>query len=161
MRQLVNILDRVLDYLGVLAFAAMTVVLCLQIFYRYVLEAPLVWATPLSMFFFIWAIWFGGAAGIRDETQVRVELAERFLPLSIKRVLMPAISLACALFLVLVIYHSFQIIELQSSAIYDTLPFNRDVLFMVVPIVGSVMLLQFIRVFVRQIKMYYFAAESE
>lgn len=155
LRRIIDFLDSVLDYLGVLAFVGMTLVLCLQIFYRYVLNAPLVWATPLSMFLFIWAIWFGGAAGIRDQTQVRVELAERYLPFRIKRILMPAISLACALFLLLVIYKSFEIIELQASAIYDTLPFNRNWLFMVVPIVGSIMVIQCFRVFVRQVKEYY------
>ena len=155
-RQTIRALDRAFDYLGTLAFLGMIVVLCLQIFFRYVLAAPLVWATPLSMFLFIWAIWFGGASGIRDQNQIRVELAERFLPHGIKRVLMPAISLACALFLLIVIYESFEIIELQASAIYDTLPFTRDYLFMVVPVVGSVMVLQSVRVFIRQIGQYYF-----
>ena len=149
-----------MDYLGVLSFLGMMFVLCLQIFYRYILEASIVWATPLSMFLFVWAIWFGGASGIRDESQIRVELAERFLPHGVKRVLMPGISLACSLFLLVVIYKSFEIIELQASAIYDTLPFNRNYLFVVVPIVGSVMLLQYIRVFVRQIRKYYFPEQG-
>ncbi len=155
-QRLIHAFDRAFDYLGVLAFLGMIIVLCLQIFFRYVLAAPLVWATPLSMFLFIWAIWFGGAAGIRDQTQVRVELAERYLPHGVKRLLMPGISLACALFLLIVIYKSFEIVELQSSAIYDTLPFTRDYLFMVVPVLGSVMALQSIRVFVRQVGQYYF-----
>ncbi|MCY3829290.1 MAG: TRAP transporter small permease [Rhodospirillaceae bacterium] len=155
-RRLIRAFDRAFDYLGVVAFAGMIVVLCLQIFFRYILAAPLVWATPLSMFLFIWAIWFGGASGIRDQTQVRVELAERYLPHGIQRLLMPGISLACALFLLIVIYKSFEVIKLQSSAIYDTLPFTRDYLFMVVPVLGSVMVLQTIRVFVRQIGRYYF-----
>ncbi len=155
-RRLVHAFDRAFDYLGVVAFLGMIVVLCLQIFFRYILAAPLVWATPLSMFLFIWAIWFGGAAGIRNQTQVRVELAERYLPHDIQRLLMPGISLACALFLLIVIYKSFEVIELQGSAIYDTLPFTRDYLFMVVPVLGSVMTLQVIRVFVRQIGQYYF-----
>ncbi len=156
MRKILHIFDRTLDTLAVLAFLAMTIVLCLQIFYRYVLSAPLVWATPLSLFLFIWAVWLGGATGIRDRNQIRVELAEQFLPLGVRRILMPCISLACALFLLVVIYKSFEIVELQASAIYDTLPFTRDYLFMVVPIVGSVMFLQIVRVFIRQIGEFYF-----
>ena len=155
-RRIIHAFDRAFDYLGVVAFLGMIVVLCLQIFFRYILAAPLVWATPLSMFLFIWAIWFGGASGIRDQTQVRVELAERYLPHGIRRLLMPGISLACALFLLIVIYKSFEVVELQSSAIYDTLPFTRDYLFIVVPVLGSVMALQAVRVFVRQIGQYYF-----
>ena len=138
----------------------MIFVLGVQIFYRYVLSAPIVWGLPLSLFLFIWAIWIGGAIGIRDQSQIKVELAERFLPHGIKRILMPGISLVSSLFLLLVIYKSFEVVELQSSAIYDTLPFSRAYLFVVVPIVGSVMFIQCIRVFLRQIREYYFSENT-
>lgn len=90
-----------------------------------------------------------------------MEFSEQFLPVSIQRILLPAITLASAAFLVLVIAKSGRIIELQSTAVYDTLPFNRDVLFVVVPIVGSIIVLQCIRVFVRQVKRYYFPETLE
>ncbi len=156
MKQFLRIFDKVLDYSCVFAFIAMMVILCLQIFFRYVLESPLTWSTPLSMFFFIWAIWLGGAVGIRDRTQIRVELAEIYLPHSVNRVLVPAISLLCCAFLVLMILRSFAIIEMQSTAIYDTLPFTRDHLFVVVPSIGLVMLVNYIRVFLRQVGEFYF-----
>lgn len=161
MRRLVDILDRLLDNLGALAFMGMMLVLCLQIVFRYVLQSPLVWATPMAMFFFVWGIWLGGAAGMRDENQIRVEIGEQFLPVSIQRWLMPAISLSSSAFLVFVIAKSPRIIELQSSAVYDTLPFNRDVLFVVAPVVGTVMALQLLRVFVRQIRRYWLAGPEE
>ena len=161
LKRLIFILDRALDNLGALAFMGMMLVLCLQIVFRYFLQSSIIWATPMAMFLFVWAIWFGGAAGIRDENQIRVEFSEQFLPVSIQRILLPAITLASAAFLVLVIAKSGRIIELQSTAVYDTLPFNRDVLFVVVPIVGSIIVLQCIRVFVRQVKRYYFPETLE
>lgn len=156
MKNFLRIFDRVLDYSCVIAFIVMMIILCLQIFFRYVLESPLTWSTPLSMFFFIWAIWLGGAVGIRDRTQIRVELAEIYLPHSVNRILVPATSLLCCAFLILMIVRSFAIIEMQSTAIYDTLPFTRDYLFVVVPSIGLVMLVNYIRVFLRQIGEFYF-----
>ena len=157
MKRLVHILDRVLDNLGALAFMGMMLVLCLQIFFRYVLQSPIIWATPMAMFLFIWGIWFGGASGMRDENQIRVEFAEHYLPVSVQRILLPLITLMSATFLVLVIVKSPRIIKLQSTAIYDTLPFNRDALFVVVPIVGSLMVLVLSRVFVRQVRRFFIA----
>ena len=156
MKRLVLILDRILDNLGALAFMGMLLVLCLQIVFRYFLQSPIVWATPMAMFLFVWGIWFGGAAAIRDENQIRVEFSEQFLPVSAQRILLPLITLISAAFLVLVIVKSPKIVKLQSTAVYDTLPFNRDVLFIVVPVVGSIMALQCVRVFVRQVRRYYF-----
>ena len=161
LKRFVVVLDRVLDNLGALAFMGMMLVLCLQIVFRYFLQSPIVWATPMAMFLFVWGIWFGGAAGIRDENQIRVEFAEQFLPVRVQRILLPLITLASAAFLVLVIVKSGRIIELQSTAVYDTLPFNRDVLFVVVPIVGSIIVLQCARVFARQVRRYYYPETLE
>ena len=156
MNSIIRLFDHILDILVVLALMGMIAVLGIQVFYRYILNNPLVWPMPVSLFLFVWAIWLGGAAGIRDQSQIRVELAERYLPFKIKRILMPAISLICSLFLLVVIYKSFEVVELQASAIYDTLPISRLFLFIVAPIVGTIMFLQYIRVIVRQIKEYYF-----
>ncbi len=155
LNRVIRVFDSVLDLLAACTFAGMMLVLCLQIFFRYVLEEPLVWATPLSLFLFIWATWLGGAAGIRDRMQVRVELAEHFLPRRVLAILMPAITAACALFMLLVVQKSFRIVELNTTAIYDTLPFTRAYLFMVVPVVGSVIFLLLIRVFLAQIREYF------
>ncbi len=160
MPKLIDFLDRILDLLVVLAFSGMVAILAIQIFYRYVLNDPLVWVMPVSLFLFVWAIWLGGSAGIRDESQIKVELAERYLPLRVKRILMPLTSLVCSGFLLMVVYKSLEVVKFQTSAIYDTLPMSRGWLFLVVPAVGSVMFLQYLRVLIRQIRRYYLEEES-
>ena len=156
LRRFILILDSVVDNIGALAFIGMMLVICIQIFFRYFLESPIIWATPLAMFLFIWGIWFGGVAGMRDENQIRVELAEIYFPMLVRRFLFPLLTLLSIGFLILVIAKSPRIIQLQSTAVYDTLPFNRDALFLVVPIVGSLMVIALLRVFLRQIRRFYF-----
>ena len=156
LRRFILILDSVVDNIGALAFMGMMTVICIQIFFRYFLESPIIWATPLAMFLFIWGIWFGGVAGMRDENQIRVELAEIYFPMRVRRFLFPLLTLLSIGFLILVIFKSPRIIQLQSTAVYDTLPFNRDALFLVVPIVGSLMVITLLRVFLRQIRRFYF-----
>ena len=93
---------------------------------------------------------------MRDENQIRVELAEIYFPMQVRRFLFPLLTLLSIGFLILVIAKSPRIIQLQSTAVYDTLPFNRDALFLVVPIVGSLMVIALLRVFLRQIRRFYF-----
>jgi len=151
-----NILDWILDLLVMLALIAIALVLGLQIVYRYILNNPLAFPMPLSLFLFVWMVWLGGAAGIRDEGQIRMEFAERYLPEPIKRFLMPTISLVCTVFILVVIYVSIEVVKIQASATYDTLPFSRAYLFIVAPIVGGVMFLQYLRVLLRQVRRYFF-----
>ena len=93
---------------------------------------------------------------MRDENQIRVELAEIYFPMLVRQFLFPLLTLLSIGFLILVIAKSPRIIQLQSTAVYDTLPFNRDALFLVVPIVGSLMVIALLRVFLRQIRRFYF-----
>lgn len=155
MKKIIKIIDSILDISAVLAMVIMIFVLGLQIFFRYVLNNALSWVYPFSLIVFIWMIWLGGAAGIRDETQIRIDFAENLLPDKIKRILMPLMSIICILFLITAVYKSIDIVRLQSLAQYGNLPFSRGVLFIVVPIMGSVMVFQYLRVLIRQIKKYY------
>ena len=155
MGKIIKILDVILDVSAVLAMVSMTLVLGMQIFFRYVLNNALSWVFPFSLFLFIWMIWLGGTGGIRDETQIRIDFAERLLPFRIKRFLMPVMSTMCILFLIILVYKSIEIVRLQLLAPYHNLPFSRGLLFIVVPIMGSVMVFQYLRVLIRQIKKYY------
>ena len=112
MKRFIFILDRVVDNIGALAFMGMMLVLCIQIFFRYFLESPVMWATPLAMFLFIWGIWFGGVAGMRDENQIRIEFAEIYLPVRVQRFLLPLLTLLSIGFLILIIVKSPRIIQL-------------------------------------------------
>jgi TRAP-type C4-dicarboxylate transport system permease small subunit len=156
-----RVLDWILDMLVVLALVAIALVLGLQIVYRYLLNNPLAFPMPFSLFLFVWMVWLGGAVGIRDEGQIRMEFAERYLPESIKRFLIPSISLVCTGFILVVIYMSIEVVKIQASTTYDTLPFSRAYLFVVAPIVGSVMFLQYLRVFLRQVRRYFFPKETK
>lgn len=160
MPTIAKMLDWILDFLVVLALLAMTFVLVLQIVCRYVLNNPLSFPMSFSLFLFVWMVWLGGATGIRDEVQIRMEFAERYLPESIKRFLIPTISLVCSGLMLVVIYVSIKVVEIQASATYDTLPFSRAYLFMVIPTVGGVMFLQYLRVLLRQIRKYFLSQRN-
>ena len=111
-------------------------------------------AFGLSLFLFVWGIWLGGATGIRDQRQIRVEIADLIIPHQIQLVLAPLITVASAVFICIAVYLSLDVVALQADAIYDTLPISRGWLFVVVPLVGSVIFLQLVRVFILQIKQF-------
>jgi TRAP-type C4-dicarboxylate transport system permease small subunit len=124
----------------------------IQIFFRYILNQPLFWPYEAALFFFVWLIWIGGATGMRDERQIRVDFFEQFFPEKFQKAVTIFNSLISILFMILVVYYGIKVTAIQANAEYDALPFRRDVLFVVAPLVGSLMIVYLAVVLVRQVR---------
>lgn len=147
-------MDRIIDALAAGFLLVTSLVLALQIFFRYVLNYPLAWPLEVSLFCFVWLVWLGGVGAMREEKQIRIEFAEKYLPRRILRILMPAITILSLIFLGFVIFYGIQVTESQRSAVYDILPFSRGILYSVAPVCGSLMVISLVRVLARQIRRY-------
>jgi TRAP-type C4-dicarboxylate transport system permease small subunit len=147
-------MDRIIDALAAGFLLATSLVLALQVFFRYVLNYPLSWPLEVSLFCFVWLVWMGGVGGMREERQIRIEFAEKYLPRPILRILMPANTILSLIFLGFVIFYGIRVAESQMTAVYDILPFSRGVLYAVAPVGGSLMVVSLVRVLARQIRRY-------
>ena len=145
-------INRFIDSLAAVILLLMAGTVAIQIFFRYILNQPLWWPYEAALFFFVWLIWIGGATGMRDEKQIRVDFFEQFFPDRLRKGVVIFNSLVSILFMILVVYYGIKVTAIQASAEYDALPFNRDVLFSVAPIVGSLMVVYLIGVLIRQIR---------
>ncbi len=147
-------IDWIVDSLAAAFLLATSFVLALQVIFRYVLNRPLSWPLEVSLFCFVWLVWLGAAGGMREEKQIRIEFAEKYLPRPILRFLMPATTVLCLIFLGFVIFYGVQVAESQMTAVYDILPFSRGVLYAVAPLCGILMFVSLLRVLGRQIRRY-------
>jgi TRAP-type C4-dicarboxylate transport system permease small subunit len=147
-------MDRIVDALAAGFLLVTASVLALQIFFRYVLNYPLAWPMEVSLFCFVWLVWLGGVGGMREEKQIRIEFAEKYLSRRILRILMPATTVLSLIFLGFVIFYGVQVAESQRSAVYDILPFSRGILYAVAPVCGVLMVVSLARVLARQIQRY-------
>jgi len=150
-----KVVDWIVDTLAAIFLLATSFILALQIFFRYILNRPLSWPLEVSLFCFVWLVWMGGVGGMREEKQIRIEFAEKYLPKPIRRILIPANTALSLVFLVFVIYYGVQVAESQMTAVFDILPFSRGVLYAVAPVGGSLMFITLVRVLARQVQRYF------
>jgi len=140
------------DWTAATILLFMAGIVALQIFCRYVLNQPLFWPEEASVFLFVWLIWVGGAIGMREERQIRVDFFEQFFPEKIKNFFALFNTLLSILFMVLVVYYGIDVAEIQMTAEYDSLPIQRGVLYSVAPLVGSLMIIYLSGLFIRHFK---------
>jgi TRAP-type C4-dicarboxylate transport system permease small subunit len=145
-------LDTFVDVATAVTFVVMTLALGLQVVFRYVLNRPLVWSEELSLLFFVWFVFLGGSAGMRDERQIRVDVIDTYAPRAVRRVLEPVLTVLSLAFLAVVVFYGVKVTRFQTTAEYDVLPVSRAAQYAVAPVIGSLMILSLLRVLVRQLR---------
>lgn len=60
--------------------SAMVIVLTLQVFFRYVVKAPLYWSEELARFLLIWAVFAGATFAFRHRTHMAIDVVKYVFP---------------------------------------------------------------------------------
>lgn len=82
----VNILvTRLEDVVAITALGLMTVVIFLQVIFRFVIKSSLPWSEELARYLMIWGTMVGASIGVRERAHIGVELFVRLLPVKIRR----------------------------------------------------------------------------
>ena len=71
--------------LCVIFLALMSIIIVLQVFFRYVLNNSLSWSEELARYLFIWMIYVGISYGVKMDKHICVDAVYTFMPKSIKR----------------------------------------------------------------------------
>jgi TRAP-type C4-dicarboxylate transport system permease small subunit len=84
-RQLFGWARRRAENLLAALLAAMFIAFIVQIFMRYVLNAPVGWTTEVSTLAWLWGILWGAALVLRDEEEIRFDIIYGAVPAGVRR----------------------------------------------------------------------------
>ncbi len=92
-------------WIGIALVAAIAVIVCSSVIFRYGLNSSIAWAEDGAKFLMVWLAFIGAPLGFRHGAHVSLELLPRGLPAAVRRVIRLAVHLTVfALMLVLVWY---------------------------------------------------------
>lgn len=75
-----KVMDKILFWIVALLFGVMTLVIFLQVIFRYILLAPLPWSEELARYLFIWITFLGGTLAARKGNHIGMEMLQNALP---------------------------------------------------------------------------------
>ena len=99
-------LDLAAKWLVIAAMAAMIAVVSVQVALRYLLNTSLDWSDEVSRLLFVWAIFLAIPLGIREGAHVGIDLLVGRLPVSVRRALGLAMSLAATVLMAVLFYET-------------------------------------------------------
>ena len=111
--RMVNLLERIQVAAGILSVALISVIIPLQVFCRYVLNAPLMWPEDVGIGLMVWLGFLGTAVLYKRGEHVAVEVFKNHFPEKVSTGVALAIDLTIGFLTVLIIIYSFELSKLQ------------------------------------------------
>ncbi|MCB6285505.1 TRAP transporter small permease [[Clostridium] scindens] len=141
------------EYMVVILTSIMTILLFLQVLFRFVLNLPLAWVEEISLYSMVWLCYFGCSLAIKKREHLKMEIITNFLRPKAKKVF-DLISLVLFFaFAVFVLYHVTLLTAdiLQRGQVTAVLEIPKWIPYVGVPVAFLLMLIRMIQDFVRTI----------
>lgn len=100
----------------VFCLALMSILIVLQVFFRYVLNNSLSWSEELARYLFIWMIYIGISYGVKMDKHICVDAVYSFMPKGVKRWYAIVAYVLFLIFAVAVVYFGILVVGMQISS---------------------------------------------
>ena len=129
-----RVVDRVVDWVAVAAFAGMFACVLGQVVFRYFLGAPLVWSDELARYLFVWASFLGWIIAARRRSHLSIDMLTTRLPAHGGAALRALGALCGIAFAALLVFYGWRIAARNLDVDTTTLFFSQGVVYAIVPI---------------------------
>jgi len=128
-----NMLETGSGFICVLFFAAMTVVVLLGVFYRYVMKDPFQWSEEVARFLMLWLGFLAINIALRRDEHIGIDTVVKILPPAISKILGYLIYLMIGIFLIILLIKGYRMTTgtMMTAA---TMPISMRWIYMSVPV---------------------------
>ena len=134
-----NGLNEVVKYLAAVLLASMTIIVFLQVLFRYVLNHPLDWSEELGSFAFVWASLLGATIGLKRRENPRLDLIVNLFPRKMQRTIEELYNLAILFLLAVLFIYGAKLTVSMKSQLTAALQYSVSFVYAVLPISAAIM----------------------
>lgn len=131
-------IDRALGKLEVILasviLAAITVVVFLQVLYRYVFWSPLAWTDELSRYLQVWLTFIGASIAIQRSAHFHLDIVHHIIPRRFHNILGFFVDAALLVFVALLAVNGAALLEIVSRQVSPAMNLNMAYAYMGIPV---------------------------
>jgi TRAP-type C4-dicarboxylate transport system permease small subunit len=134
-----NGLNEVVKYLAAVLLASMTIIVFLQVLFRYVLNHPLDWSEELGSFAFVWMSLLGASIGLKRKEHPRLDLVVNHFSSKAQRLIAGLYNLAILFLLFVLFIYGAKLTVTMKSQLTAALQYSVSFVYSVLPISAAIM----------------------
>lgn len=141
---ILEVLNKIVKVLSSTFFGVMTVVIFMQIIWRYVLLKPIPWAEELARYLFVWITYLGASVAVLEKSHTGVELFTSLLPKRMRRIASIVSYICCIFFVALVGYYSWTLAMKVTKQRSPAIQISMFLPYLAIPLSSVLMFINFI-----------------
>ena len=124
---------------AIVAAVIMTIMIFLQVIFRYLLKAPLSFSEELARYMFVWSVAMGAALALRKRKHIGVEAFVQWLPVRLRDQAKIVGSLLSLLFFGLLVWYGFVMVGATMDQLSPALQLPMGYVYLAIPSSGVVL----------------------
>lgn len=118
---LFKLLTTVFERLLVSIIAFQAALLILSVFFRYILNSPIVWSDEIVRYSLVWMTFAGAALATRDDKHILVDVIDTILPEKGRKITNRFVDLVVIAFMAFLIYYGIRMTDYERGMFGETL----------------------------------------
>jgi len=135
-----DILNTIVKYFAGFLLAAMTVVVFLQVLFRYVFDAPLDWSEELATFAFAWMALLGAGVGLKYNQHPSLDIFYSRFPPFVQKAAELLVNLAVVFMLIVLCAAGWELTIAMKMQTMAALGYSVAYIYIILPISAIIML---------------------
>jgi TRAP-type C4-dicarboxylate transport system permease small subunit len=138
-------LAKSVDILLLVLMSLMFMTVCLQVFFRYVLEQPLSWSEEFARYAFVWVSFLGAAMSLGKRLHFGIDFFVNKFPARLSAGLEVGTHLLILIFVLVIIVKGYETMLSAAGMLSAGLNLRMDAVFAAIPVSGLIMAYYVIR----------------
>jgi TRAP-type C4-dicarboxylate transport system permease small subunit len=134
-------IEQVINIMAIIFFSLIFSIMLLQIFFRYVLDSPLVWTEELCRYLFIWICFLGWTIALKRGSHIRISFVIERMPWRLRKIILILLQFLILFFLLQLIRLGIAMVQRSFSVPTITLFFSWAYVYLAAPISAIIMFL--------------------
>lgn len=135
-RKVVDQLHKVMIVIGQTLLVLITVLTCVQVFSRYVLNFSLRWSEEVPLIMMVWFGFISLALGVKKKLHISIEVFFTFFPEPAQKVILKFVDLCILIFGIIMVIYGFKLSVVMMGSTMPATKMPTGYLYAVVPISG-------------------------
>lgn len=153
--------EGLVNVLLVILMMTMFVSVCLQVFFRYVLESPLSWSEELARYAFVWISFLGAAMALGKRMHFGIDYLVNKFPPRLRAGVELVTNCAILVFVLVLVVKGFQTSTTAKYIHSAGLHLRMDIVFNAIPVSGLIMAYYLVRQIIEDLKMSFLHSPSK
>ena len=132
--------NQIVKLIGFVQLSIMTVIIILQVFYRYVLGSSLSWSEECARYLFIWIVMLGASMGVKEKSHVAVTLFKDWLPFRIRTGVDILFTIMIGVMAAVMIIYGWSITQTVSIQLSPAIRISMFWVYLAIPVSGLLMM---------------------